>query len=491
MLCKNWLFNMFGQNKKLFILIITFVFFAINTYLITKEFYLFSVFPLIILIAYLYFKSLDIIFFLAIALTPLSFELYFENFNMGINLPSEALLVGIVIFFFFKLLLNNPLNNTFTKHAITFWILLHLFWMFITSLTSQIPLVSFKYFFMQLWFIVPLYFFGSLLLSEKKKVYTFLFLIIISVCLTVIYTTIHHAMYGFAEKSGNWVMKPFYNDHTAYGAVLALLLPVTIGIFLKSSYSKTIKFFILISSVLIVLGIFLSFSRATWMSVALSFAFFVIVVYRIKLRYLVLTGLFIMGIVYLNMDTIMRKLEKNRQDSSTHFVEHVRSITNISTDASNLERINRWKSSMRMFKDYPVFGTGSGTYQFLYAPYQKSKDRTIISTNAGDLGNAHSEYLTPLSERGVLGLLFFLGIIISVFVAGIRTYHRTKDAEIKMISISLLTGLFSYLTHGFLNNFLDKDYASVIFWGFICIIASLHIAVKEHSQANQNESIIL
>jgi len=344
---------------------------------------------------------------------------------------------------------------------------------------------------MQLWFIVPLYFFGSLLFKDKKKIYTFLFLMIIAVCITIIYTSIHHAMHGFAEKSGNWVMKPFYNDHTAYGAVLALLLPISFGIFLKSKFSKTIKLFMLIASALILLGIFLSFSRATWMSVALSLIFLIIVVYKIKLRYLFLGSLFVIGLAYLNMDTILRKLEKNRQDSSAHFVEHVRSITNISTDASNLERINRWKSSIRMFKDYPFFGTGSGTYQFLYAPYQKSKDRTIISTNAGDLGNAHSEYLTPLSERGVFGLLIFIGIIISVFTTGIRTYNRTKDVEIKMIMICLLTGLFSYLIHGFLNNFLDKDYASVIFWGFVCIITSLNITTKKQHLNELTQNTLL
>ena len=45
---------------------------------------------------------------------------------------------------------------------------------------------------------------------------------------------------------------------------------------------------------------------------------------------------------------------------------------------------------------------------FLYAPYQKPSEKTIISTNAGNRGNAHSEYLGPMAESGILGLLTLL-----------------------------------------------------------------------------------
>ncbi len=56
-------------------------------------------------------------------------------------------------------------------------------------------------------------------------------------------------------------------------------------------------------------------------------------------------------------------------------------MTNISSDASNLERINRWDCAISMFKERPFFGYGPGTYMFQYAKYQLKKNRTIISTN--------------------------------------------------------------------------------------------------------------
>ena len=63
-----------------------------------------------------------------------------------------------------------------------------------------------------------------------------------------------------------------------------------------------------------------------------------------------------------------------------------------------------------MWKERPVFGWGPGTYMFQYAPFQAAEDRTIISTNFGVQGNAHSEYFGPLSEQGVLGMLLMLAL---------------------------------------------------------------------------------
>lgn len=71
------------------------------------------------------------------------------------------------------------------------------------------------------------------------------------------------------------------------------------------------------------------------------------------------------------------KLEKNRQDTSSNLEEHLQSISNISTDASNLERINRWHSAFRMFAERPIFGWGPGTYSFEYAPFQLSTEKLL------------------------------------------------------------------------------------------------------------------
>ena len=91
--------------------------------------------------------------------------------------------------------------------------------------------------------------------------------------------------------------------------------------------------------------------------------------------------------------------QKNDAEHTTEkFSERIESMSNISSDASNLERLNRWNCALELFYKRPFFGWGPGTYSFVYAPFQSSKNLTIISTNFGDGGNAHNS-----RGRSVLG----------------------------------------------------------------------------------------
>lgn len=488
----NKLEHIIKDDKKASIVIVGLVltFSLVNLYLLAQQFYLFSLLPIILILAYYYFTALDKVFFLAVFLTPLSFPIRIESFESVIVVPVEPMFFGIMLLFLLMCIYERPLQSSIFYHPITIFIILHIFWMIITTITSQLPIVSLKYLIMQLWYILPVFFFGIVVMSNKRKIYNFLILILVSITITSIYSTIHHFMHGLGRDEGKWVMQPFYNDHTAYGAVLAMILPVLIGMIFRSTFNRYFKVFLFMSLVLISIGIFLSYSRATWLSIVFAFIFYLILVFRLRFEHIIFIFLVILGIVLINWNKIIQRLEQNRQDSSQHFIEHIQSISNIKTDASNLERINRWKSAVRMFIDYPVFGTGSGTYQFLYAPYQKHKEKTIISTNAGDRGNAHSEYLGSLAERGLFGLLFFISILLATYISGIRAYYNVNDKELKMILATTLTGLTTYVVHGFLNNFLDTNTASVLFWGYIAIITRIALfSRQEHNTIEKPDKL--
>jgi len=278
------------------------------------------------------------------------------------------------------------------------------------------------------------------------------------------------------------VMKPFYNDHTAYGAIIALFLPVFTGFALTWKYKKSYRVLAFVALAILLIGIIFSYSRAAWISVAAALAVFLLVRFRIRFYWLILALVVGIGFFFMFRFQFLDKLEKNKQDSSTDFIEHVQSISNISSDASNLERINRWAAALRMFKEKPIFGWGPGTYQFVYAPYQRSKEKTIISTNYGDMGNAHSEYIGPMSESGILGMLTFLGIVVTVIYTGLRVHRRAQSKEVRLISLMIMLGLITYYIHGLMNNFLDTDKASVPFWAFTAILVAMDLYHSDRSE---------
>jgi O-antigen ligase len=298
---------------------------------------------------------------------------------------------------------------------------------------------------------------------------------VIALLVVIIYTTKIHSGYGFSEKAGHWVMSPFYNDHTAYGAILAMFVPVVAGFIVDIKSKPFMRIVSLAALLMLLLALYLSYSRAAWVSVGFAVGVLVLVKLKIKFKWIATGTIVLVALFFSFKFEILDRLEKNKQDASANFIEHVQSISNISSDASNLERINRWQAALRMYSEKPFFGWGPGTYQFEYAPFQRSKEKTIISTNLGDMGNSHSEYIGPLAESGWPGLLTVLIMFITIIYSGLKVYSQSENSRSRILSLSVTLGLITYLVHGLLNNFLNTDKASVPFWGFVAIIVAIDL----------------
>jgi putative inorganic carbon (hco3(-)) transporter len=460
-------------------------FIAVNAYLFLHDKLWGLAVPFVLLLLILYIFSLDNVLLLITFLTPFAVNLKDAEFGIGISLPTEPLMFGVMLLFVLKLLHERFYDHRIMKHPVTIAIVINLVWIFITCFTSEFPIVSIKFMVARLWFVIPFYFAGILLFTDFKNIRKFQWLYIIPLLVVIFYTLYNHSTYGFDKPHSNMVMKPFYNDHTAYGAIIALFLPIFSGFTLSRLYKNSYRLLAFIVLSILVTGIVFSYSRAAWISVAAALAVFMLVRFRIRFYWVLFALIIGIGFFFMFRFQFLDKLEKNKQDSSTDFVEHVQSISNISSDASNLERINRWAAAIRLFKEKPIFGWGPGTYQFVYAPYQRSKEKTIISTNYGDMGNAHSEYIGPMSESGILGMLTFLGIVVTSIITGLRVYRRAKNKEVRLISLMIILGLISYYVHGFMNNFLDTDKASVPFWGFTAILVAMDMY---HSGINGGEN---
>jgi O-antigen ligase len=485
----------FSLNKYKIIAFYTIAFFFIifNSWIIIKEEnLLFNLFPIALIVFLAMFFALDKVLLFSVFLVPFSVPLktFVPGLEFNIDLPTEPIFVGILFIFILKQLQDRYFDTKLLKHPVSIALYIYLFWKFVTVFTSTMPIVSLKAFIASLWFIVPFYFLISQLFKkDKKKIYNFLWLYIIPFIIIIIYTLIKHSARGFTQSTANFIVNPFYNDHTSYGAVLAMFIPVLIGFVFSKDLKKYVRGWSFVVLVLFIVALIFSYTRAAWVSMLVGLGVYVILKLKIKLKYILTVAVVMLGLFFALQEQIFMSLSGNRQDSSTDFSEHIKSISNITTDASNLERINRWNCAVRMFEEKPIFGWGPGTYQFNYAPFQFSYEKTIVSTNAGDYGNAHSEYLGELSESGLLGMLSFTALIIIIVVTGVRSYQRAKSKLIKTLSMSLLVGLITYLAHAFLNNFLDIDKVAVPFWGFVAalVIIDLYINKEEEKQCVENK----
>jgi O-antigen ligase len=425
-------------------------------------------------------------FYFIVFLTPLSIPLHeiMPGLDVDLHLPTEPLLaLVLLVLVLSQIKSKRGYPRSYLIHPVSITIFINLLWILITSVTSTMPLVSFKFLLVRIWFLATFYFLALLLLQNQKQIRTYYWLYIIPLIVVIFYSITRQAGYGFDDyRASHFVMNPFYKDHTSYGAALAMFIPIVLGLIADKEYPNWKRLITTVVLVILTVAIILSNTRAAWLSLVGAVGVFVAIRFKISFKLIFLFLVAIGVILFSQRKDIEMALEKNKQDSSGELNEHLQSISNISSDASNLERINRWNCAMRMFKEKPFFGWGPGTYMFQYAPFQKPDEKTIISTNAGIRGNAHSEYLGPLSESGILGMITFIIIIITSITTGIRVFYKLKTRRDKIIIMGTLLGLITYFLHGFLNNFLDMDKISAPFWGFIAILVVYDVRIKEEEK---------
>ena len=464
------------KAKIVWLYVIAALFVAVGLFMVVKkDSYLFFALPVVLAVLLLYIFSLDKVLLFTAFAVPLSVNMKILDAGLAISLPAEPLLMGILVLFVAKMLYDGKYDRRILRHPIAVVIYCMFAWMIVTTITSELPVVSIKFILSRLWFVVPAFFMCAILFKNPKNIHLLIWLYIASLCIVCVYTIIHHSMFGFDGDSAHWVMTPFYNDHTAYGAALAIYLILALTYVFLPGLKKSRKLVVIGVVVLLSVALMLSNCRAAWLSMIAALGVLVCVLLKIKFRWIAAAFVLLFGLFFTFQNQIIDALEKNNQDASGDLVENIQSITNISTDASNLERINRWQSAFRLFNERPVFGWGPGTYQFVYAPFQMSKEKTIISTNAGDGGNAHSEYFGPLAEQGLMGSLLMLTLVVVTVTCGIRTYSRCKNKAAKTLVLGATLAFFGYFIHGFLNNFLDTDKLAIPVWSLAALIAAIDV----------------
>lgn len=463
-------------------------FLLLNSWLVVKkETLVAGILPVVLAIILMAIYTPHRIFMLVVLLTPLSLPLtkLLPGLSFDMYLPTEPLLFGLLLLFLFRLASGARIDKKIMTHPVSLMIWIYLLWILITSVTSSMLLVSFKFLMVKIWFVCGIYLMGIYIFENKSNYSRFVWLYTLPLLVVIGYTISRHMGYGLSDKqAAHFVMNPFYKDHTSYGAVLAMFIPFVMVLSFNSFSRPVHKWMARLLLVILAVALILSYTRAAWLSLVAALGVWILIRTKIRFKTIALTMISVLALVLVFQKQIVMYLERNDKESSADLVEHFSSMSNITSDASNLERINRWSCAIRMFRERPVFGYGPGTYMFKYAPYQLNKDRTIISTNAGDRGNAHSEYLGPLAESGFAGMVTVLMLIITVMYTAFMTYRRLREPRLKGYLSGAIIGLITYYAHGLMNNFLDTDKASVPFWGFTAMIVALDFYSRECEQGN-------
>ncbi len=424
---------------------------------------------------------------LLIAFTiPLSISYYIGDSGIKLGIPGEYGTLLIFLGAFFLFIAKRPTNYNFVTHPLTLLILCDLLVTFISTLFSSTPLISTKRMVIKTVF-VPVYYLlmsgNRVSLINKKRL---LMLYVLGLLIPVLFTLVNHMPFGFSVQRSYDVSQPFFPDHTMYGACIAFVLPFmllwTTTNKDKYEWSKLTKSAL---TLLFIIAVFFSYSRAAWLSLAVCLGFYIALRLKLNSIHFVALSLVALAVITFKAQSLFHQMKSERK---IHEVEvsvagHVESITDLNSNVSNLERINRWDCALKMFKKHPIVGFGPGSYPSQYGQFQSQEYITRISTFDGTKGNAHSEYLGALSETGFLGLLALLFIILYSVHLGIVNFHYYPPNSVEYLLIwGALGGLITFYIHSMFNSFLDSEKMAFLVYGSLGIITCLDIERRKSNQ---------
>jgi len=281
-------------------------------------------------------------------------------------------------------------------------------------------------------------------ISRKKEVTFIIAAIFFSAILVIAYGIYQHyiglermrefvrAHYDISTLHPDFYRRIFYGREVfstflfapALAAYLGMILPLALSFFIYLSGWKRI-----FPAILFISGVFclyLTFSFGGW-ATSLFAIFLVLLVSLRKYRVHILSFIAIAAFLFL--------LPYTRE-----FIPGAERVGRAM--AGSLEvRLDYWRATWEMIKDYPVFGSGLETFGSLYAQHK--------IPFAEETRMAHNNYLQVFSEMGALGLISFLWLGMAFLKAGRRRLTESSKNYEKALILGCYAGIITFLINSF------------------------------------------
>ncbi len=290
----------------------------------------------------------------------------------------------------------------------------------------------------------------------RKNVLRLFFLSATCVCLVGIYQYIH----SVASQMQLWVdasqfpklkrrMYATLFNPNLLGEYLLLVLSVsgTLLVWLNKKKRWSKVWSLMLVSFICLLCLILTYSRGSWISLALMVAYWGIMLDKRLLWFL----LAIPGVLFFYHGEVASRLWSlfDRQDTSVAL------------------RWALWDSTTYMIKENPMFGIGWNAFLDVYPEYNY-----FIQEGKIQIYHAHNMFLNILAEVGIPGALFYFssmyGLVIEAFSA-----RKKVNGYQAVMCYAFGAVVLSVTVSGFFDHNLYSHQVSVVFWQIAGLMASV------------------
>ncbi len=233
---------------------------------------------------------------------------------------------------------------------------------------------------------------------------------------------------------------------------------------------RAMLFFLIFMTVIMIVALFLSLSRGGVLSFAGAFIFLGFMMSKRKrgrrrANTIIAVSLLVGLLTWFGWDPIIHRLE---------------TLKYVAQNPAATVRVKVWSDTVEMFKDYPVSGTGIGTYANISHKFKSFKDDHLV-------GFAHNDYLQMLAEGGIIGIgivvvssVLFLSWIIS-------RWKKRHDRFVVYVTLGCLAGIIGLLLSS-ITTFNFHLPANAFLFAVICALSFSLINTASRNRENRVES---
>ena len=416
--------------------------------------------PFGFLFAYLAVVNYKFIFFGFFVLLPFSIEVSLPG-GLGTDLPSEPLMWFLTVLFFLLVVWNGKtIDKKLFTNPVSVVLLLHLLWIFITSIMSSFPVISAKYFLAKLWYVFPFFFLPLLIIKEEREWEKLFRYFIYTSIIAVTYVMMNHAASGFSFADINFAVRPIFRNHVNYAAMLVLLVPF---IWAMARITGEKKFWIFL--VFFLIAVYFTYTRAAYGVIVLCVIMYFILKFKM-MKWVTPLAFIVVGI---GLNSVIKGNEYLRMAPDyENTVSHTKfnnliEATYKMEDISTMERLYRWVAGFNMVKEEPFFGFGPSTFYSNYQNFTVSSFQTYVSDNPEKSG-IHNYYLMTLVEQGAIGLIILMFVIFLPLFMAQKAFFQQKGQIGRYWVMAAALSYFSTSIMILINDLLEADKVGPIFF---------------------------
>ena len=194
-----------------------------------------------------------------------------------------------------------------------------------------------------------------------------------------------------------------YVNRNHFAGFAELVIPIALVPLVLGKVRRERLLLVSLFALVPIVALLLSASRGGIVSFVaeLALLFLLLLVRRIRSKYVLVGGIVVLGaLVAVSWIGGQQVLKRFSVDSAIE----------VTSGKRGAMRQDTW----RIFRDHPLLGTGLGTLQKVFPPYDSLYDGKIVN-------HTHNDYLEALAETGILGGLccaWFLGVLLVVSLQG-------------------------------------------------------------------------